>query len=191
MNFFNRQGWGRTLLLAGVAVVSAVCWLGCGDDNPADNNGGGDSYDFVEIGGLKWMTKNMNIAIGKSWCYGNDNSNCDRYGRLYDWNTARGVCPSGWYLPNSDDMSGLSRSLNEDGDVDAAASLAFCQLGSGYRDYNGNFISVSDDDLVWWVNYADGAGFAYVSGRYSIIYDKDDDGNRLGYGFSVRCVSNL
>jgi len=56
---------------------------------------------FRHIGTQVWMTKNLNYATASgSWCYGNNTDSCAVYGRLYDWNTALTVAPSGWHLPN-------------------------------------------------------------------------------------------
>jgi uncharacterized protein (TIGR02145 family) len=49
----------------------------------------GQKYRAVKIGGKPWMAQNLNYQTGNSWCYDGDNSNCEKYGRLYDWNTAR------------------------------------------------------------------------------------------------------
>jgi uncharacterized protein (TIGR02145 family) len=69
----------------------------------------------VTIGNQTWMAENLNIETSSgSGCYDNVKSNCVKYGRLYDWNTAmngasssntspsgvRGVCPAGWHLPS-------------------------------------------------------------------------------------------
>ena len=98
------------------AMLSAFLWSGCGgEDNPSgggngggDNNGGGGgTYDFVELGGLKWMKKNLNIKTADSRCYDNADSNCVKYGRLYTWNSAKTVCPSGWRLPDTSDWNRL------------------------------------------------------------------------------------
>jgi uncharacterized protein (TIGR02145 family) len=93
--------------------------------NTGGGNGGGDSYEFVTIGGQKWMTKNLNIQTADSWCYGEggqivvggtaDNyelrtlspsevqANCNKYGRLYTREAAKKACPSGWHLPTFDE----------------------------------------------------------------------------------------
>ena len=71
------------------------------------------------------MAENLNYAASGSKC-GNGNSlsdnntaSCDTYGRLYTFATAtnnstassgvRGVCPSGWHLPNDADWNKLFR----------------------------------------------------------------------------------
>jgi uncharacterized protein (TIGR02145 family) len=73
------------------------------------------------------MAENLNHNVEGSKCYGNDPSNCDKYGRLYDWSTAmalpsscnsticssqvsaqhQGICPSGWHLPSDADRNTL------------------------------------------------------------------------------------
>jgi uncharacterized protein (TIGR02145 family) len=75
------------------------------------------------------MAENLNHNVEGSKCYGNDPSNCDKYGRLYDWSTAmalpsscnsttcsssisskhRGICPIGWHIPTNADWDKLYR----------------------------------------------------------------------------------
>jgi uncharacterized protein (TIGR02145 family)/uncharacterized repeat protein (TIGR02543 family) len=71
----------------------------------------GNVYHAVKIGGTTWMTTNLNFKTGNSWCYGNNESNCRMYGRLYDLNTARRACPEGWRLPDTADWNNLFRTV--------------------------------------------------------------------------------
>jgi uncharacterized protein (TIGR02145 family) len=76
---------------------------------PFTDDRDGKTYLAVEIGGQVWMAQNLNYnpASGGSWCYDNNNSYCEAYGRLYDWKTAKTVCPSGYHLPTNAEWGGL------------------------------------------------------------------------------------
>jgi len=87
---------------------------------------GGETYETVVIGGKTWMASNLNYSaggIGK--CYETEESNCQIYGRLYDWATAmgldpscntidcevsenrKGICPTGWHIPTEAEWGAL------------------------------------------------------------------------------------
>ncbi|WP_461252221.1 FISUMP domain-containing protein, partial [Treponema sp. R8-4-B8] len=69
-----------------------------------------------------------------SWCdYGKNNADCYEYGRLYDWNTALSVCPTGWHLPNRKEWQGL---VNYAGGKDVAGNKLKSTSG-WYSDFRG------------------------------------------------------
>jgi uncharacterized protein (TIGR02145 family) len=65
-------------------------------------------YRAVKIGGDVWMAENLNYkAPRNSWCGEDEESNCEKYGRLYDWETAKTACPAGWHLSTDEEWSRL------------------------------------------------------------------------------------
>lgn len=81
-----------------------------------------NGYEAVDIGFQTWMVKNMNVSTANSSCYDNNAENCNIYGRLYTWNDAQNVCPTGWHLPSVAEWDTLISFLNE-GRIGAEAEL--------------------------------------------------------------------
>jgi putative two-component system response regulator len=169
----------------------------------------GQTYRTVVMpDGKVWMAQNLNYKpeTGKSWCYNDDESMGGKYGRLYDWETAKDACPSGWRLPSNQDWKDLATAV---GGSDAAAKklkskrgwkhesgngtdeYGFSALPGGMR-YAGSSDTFKYVDYYgrWWTTdlagkLACGRGMHYSYdnvGEYS--FDK-------GYGLSVRCVQTL
>ncbi|MBP7497400.1 MAG: T9SS type A sorting domain-containing protein, partial [Bacteroidales bacterium] len=95
----------------------------------ADNN----NYAVVKIGEQLWMQQNLNVGIkidGKSiqtnnsiiekYCYDNEETNCNDYGGIYQWDEimqyvetekTKGICPAGWHIPSDAEWKQLEMYL--------------------------------------------------------------------------------
>ena len=77
----------------------------------------GKKYKMARIGNQTWITQNLDYAGEDGYlglCYGDEPKkkirkpkNCQKYGRLYDWDEARKVCPKGWHLPTDKEWQEL------------------------------------------------------------------------------------
>ncbi len=180
------------LALGTCAFAFALGLAACGDDSssngPTNNHDGnpdidygtmtdardGQVYKTVKIGTQTWMAENLNYDPGNvssmgsyawSGCYGNESSNCTKYGRLYTWEVAmddascaygkacnaslnpstpvRGVCPSGWHLPSHREFEELinyidpSFGYNHTDDASSSTAGEYLKSKSGWNS-NGN-----------------------------------------------------
>jgi uncharacterized protein (TIGR02145 family) len=82
----------------------------------------GKTYKTVVIGTQIWMAENLAYkASSGCWAYNNDTNNVATYGYLYNWETAKIVCPAGWHLPTDDEWVTLINYL--DGEKVAGGKL--------------------------------------------------------------------
>jgi len=149
-------------------------------------------YKVVEIGDQIWMAENLNVGtridinppynsywdipeedlmdqtdeIINKYCYENLESNCDKYGGLYQWWEAmqwwedgeptpigptQGICPDGWHIPTETDWTSLIEFL---GGEESAVS----KLTEGTQDCVNNDPSPND------------SGFNSLLGGYLRMY---------------------
>jgi uncharacterized protein (TIGR02145 family) len=155
----------RNLALVWVLVGVAVALLAAGDGKPSvstyTDKRDGKVYKIVKIGRQYWFAENLNYDTAGSVCYDNKAENCDKYGRLYNWETALKACPAGYHLPFKKEWIALENYAG--GEKTADTKLKSTSGG----DKNGN----GTDDF----------GFAAFPGGYG--NDSGNFGNAGYYGF--------
>jgi uncharacterized protein (TIGR02145 family) len=187
----------------------------------------GKEYKTVVIGTQTWMAENLNYNAPGSKCYGEGGqvvyydeegknptyttlsnaeiqANCDKYGRLYDWATAKAACPSGWHIPSDAELTMLTDFVggssvagtklkatsgwNSYSGVPAGTdAYGFAALPGGYGHSDGSFIRVGSNG-VWWSSTDDSASRAYgwyMEHNHATV--GMEDGNKTDL-LSVRCV---
>jgi len=165
----------------------------------------GQFYKYVEIGNQTWMAENLNYYTSSgSWCANDLDENGEKYGRLYDIQTALYSCPQGWHLPTDEEWKVLERYLgmsetdvNSIGDrfsgdvgLQLQPNYAFNDNPSGFDAQFGGIRSPN--------------GVYYDVGYYAYFWSKERmyrhlivgnehvrrDEISLDYGLSVRCIKD-
>jgi uncharacterized protein (TIGR02145 family) len=159
------------------------------------------TYKVVKIGTQTWMAQNLNYNANGSKCYGNDPANCAKYGRPYNWSTAKNACPKGWHLPSYDewetlvDFAGgdkvagkkLKAESSWNGDGNNTDEYGFSALPGGYGHSGGDFLYAGGSGF-WWNSSEYSTSYAYY--RYMYYY-YEYAGWNYNYKyclFSVRCL---
>jgi len=170
----------------------------------------GQKYRLAKIGGKTWMAQNLrydtyNRTVESiSSCAGGyqsdknkERSNCEKYGRKYDWSKARNVCPANWHLPTKEewdnlvDIIGGKKAINKlkSRDWDGTDDYGFsAQPAGGGRCFGGDCFGKNS---AWWTSTrfpqsecdnGDCIKAIEIGKGYTEFY---------GYGpFSVRCVTD-
>lgn len=175
-----------------------------------------EEYAWVRIGNQIWMAENLNYKTTYgSWCFNNDESNCDIFGRLYTWEAANNACPQGWHLPSDEEWKALETTLgmnarqlnktsyrgnNEGAKLKASGlkywlppnkgsnnSTGFNALPGGFRLDDGQFLSLGKC-AIYWTSTRHLTGY---SRNRELYYSRNDiyrDVSNQTYGLSVRCI---
>jgi uncharacterized protein (TIGR02145 family) len=172
--------------------------------DPIKDSRDGKTYKTVKIGEQIWMAENLNIEMGKSVCndfdetkckprgsvcYGNEEANCKKYGRLYDWETAMKACPSGWHLPSGaewEKLTGLAGleyeflKAKSGWNSNGTDNYGFSALPGGYFwRFRNVFFNVGTSGS-WWA----------TTGTINIPSGDKSFGDKDNYFLSVRCVKD-
>lgn len=180
----------------------------------------GKTYRTVKIGNQVWMAENLNYKTGSSWCYNDNPSNCDTYGRLYNWKTSLQACPSGWHLPSDDEWTALStffgglylefkygqnyskggsemkddtKNLWVSPHKPATNTSGFSALPAGRKHWHQSFQDLSKEVTFWSSNRSKNDNVYDKAVTRTLYFDNeyvDKNERDLRDGLSVRCIKD-
>lgn len=159
-------------------------------------------YRTVKIGSQIWMAENLSFAAEESWCYTRFGYDCRTYGRFYNWDVAKNVCPAGWHLPTAAEFEQLFADVGgrDSAGVKLKSAEGWSHYGngsdeygfnatpSGFRDYRGRFDRQTMYAYLWSATEENkkAIGVHMMAGRKDAsVYPYGKD-----FGLSVRCVKD-
>jgi uncharacterized protein (TIGR02145 family) len=118
------------------------------------------TYKTVKIDKQTWMAENLAYNAPESRCYEDNITYCNKYGRLYNWTTAKKACPKGWHLPSQAEWAALDNFVS-----------------AGTKEFTGKKLKASSG---WQKsgNGEDAFGFSALPGGY---WDYSGGGTKQGY----------
>jgi len=163
----------------------SLLFFACSDETPTVTYGGED-YETVAIGKQIWLKRNLNYVTANSRCYEDNNENCEKYGRLYNWATAmalpdncnrascasqikirhQGICPDGWHIPASADWDKLFRYVDGTNGTDSpykSETAGKYLKAENYWNDSGN-----GEDAYGFSALPGGAGYPTDSSFYNV-----------------------
>ena len=161
------------------------------------------TYKTVKIGEQTWMAENLNYNAKGSKCYDNKPENCAKYGKLYNWATAKEACPSGWHLPSKAEWEKLTDFIGggEIAGKKLKSNSGWNENGNGTDEFGFSALpgggGLSDGSIsrvgyygLWWSASEYSSYLAY--GRYMSFNNEGAGwGNYdMSYLRSVRCLQD-
>jgi len=154
----------------------------------------GTKYNYVTLGGLDWMTRNLSYAGTEDYPLGSPYKQCVAMqgvlGMYYNWTEAQTACPAGWRLPSSNEWENAAEGgagsmmvdayFNENKmwefwpDVKITNTTGLSIIPSGYYiSSSKNEFTGADAYACFWTS--DSSPMDPSQGMYRYIYMKEND----------------
>lgn len=187
----------------------------------------GNVYNTIQIGNQCWTKENLKVskyadntampslsltadwanAIAGAWCnYNNNNQFNATYGKLYNWyavTSSKGVCPSGWHIPDQNEISTASAFLGGNTvaggkmkstdlwtapNSGATNSSGFTALPGGQRQLSGTYSGQSTEAGFWTVSNGEGGAMRFTMTNDTEVLTMSGVSQKSGQ--SIRCVKD-
>jgi len=158
----------------------------------------------LTIGSQIWQRCNSNVepSSGSFRCYDDEENNCEIYGKLYDWETAKSACQDGFHLPTKDEWLALMSYVESENECyGCAGKLLKSKYGWNGEDtydfsalpggaYFEDFFDIRENSYWWSADEveaesgeAKGVSMSFNDENSEISASKDNL-------FSVRCLQD-
>lgn len=188
----------------------------------------GKTYNTVLIGSQCWLKQNLNVGaridvtqsqsdngIMEKYCYNNQESNCEVYGGLYQWDElmqyqttegVKGLCPSGWHIPTQEELETLISHLEGESiaggkmkeagyvhwnspNTGATNSSGFTALPAGHHYFDGTFTELGYRSDHWTSTLSS----SQIAWNINLFYDSPNvsmSGDYRASSLSARCLKD-
>ncbi len=199
----------------------------------AENDIDGHPINTVSIGGQVWMQENLDVSryrngdhiryapTNQDWLdaaakgegawsyYKNDAASNGKYGRLYNWyavHDSRGLAPSGWHIPTSQELNKLTTVLGgasvAGGKMKSTGSSLwlspnfaadnrsrFSALPGGMRGIDGGFYFMGENAYFWSSSESTPtiSWYTVLNCHLPVVVQGTEHN---ADGMSVRCIKN-
>jgi uncharacterized protein (TIGR02145 family) len=119
----------------------------------------GQIYEIVKLDKRWWMAENFRFDTVGSYCYNNDPSNCEVFGRLYTQGTAKMAAPSGWHLPTDYEWRTMEKYLGIPEDE---------LFAPGFRGVNAGYLLSAEDGIGFKAKFSGYKYYRWVDRYYSL-----------------------
>ena len=154
-------------------------------------------YPALELASTIWLVQNLRTTVNvsnveiESFNYDDNIQYIGQYGKLYKWNIALDICPTGWLLPTTSEWNEL---INYYGGFDDALNHLYYEGSSGfnfrYAGFRtpGEFYQGLNDQTMFWCydEFSSEDAYCYTFTKAGTSITKQTLSK--DYALSVRCV---
>ncbi|MDP1726513.1 MAG: fibrobacter succinogenes major paralogous domain-containing protein [Bacteroidota bacterium] len=167
----------------------------------------GNSYQLKKFNEQIWMTENLKVKKSKEgeslkfFMPANDSNNVEKYGLLYDFETACKICPKGWHLPTDREWRQFIEFVGENSGNEIKESLYWTNRNQKFTNKSGfsirpagygntEFENFFGTKAIFWTATKVDSHFVWGT----LLADQLDSfrfaPQHPHYAFSVRCVQD-
>lgn len=192
----------RFVAIALSIAFGSVGATGSAQQSARDRNVSGTISSKQMADGKEWTTANLTVDVSPSYCYGDAEANCRRYGRMYTWASAQRACQAlggGWRLPTDDEWRQMAKHYggvsSDSADKGKAAFTALMSGGgSGFNAVlggnrsAGQYARLEAHGFYWTASDNDPASAPFYNfGQNGGAFHRQPDGEKE-MAISVRCI---